>query len=158
MCASLEDAVLNWLLARLREPSSWRGIVWLLTVFGLAIKPGQAEAIVTAGMALAGLLGVFLSDETRSSAVGHDSTGPAGNFAASGADSVRADLPDIDLVGKPLGNANRNTSVDAGLDHQRVGSTRPGDRMRVPVSSEDSTRPYKSAADLGIGINCVWRY
>ena len=57
---------MRWLLRRLREPSTWRGLVWLATVAGLSLRPDQAEAIVTAGMALAGLLGVFLADETKS--------------------------------------------------------------------------------------------
>lgn len=56
---------MNWLLKRLREPSTWRGLVWLATVAGLSLRPEQAEAIVTAGMALAGLLGVFLPDEPK---------------------------------------------------------------------------------------------
>mgnify|MGYP001766454579 CR=1 FL=1 len=34
---------MNWILARLREPSSWRGIAWLLTAFGLSLSPDQAE-------------------------------------------------------------------------------------------------------------------
>jgi hypothetical protein len=54
---------MNWLIARLKEPSSIRGLVWLLTVAGISLRPDQVEAIVVAGMALAGLLGVFLSDE-----------------------------------------------------------------------------------------------
>lgn len=54
---------MSWLLQRLRETSTWRGLVWLATVAGLSLRPDQAEAIVTAGMALAGLLGVFLADE-----------------------------------------------------------------------------------------------
>ena len=56
---------MNWWLARLREPSTWRGLVWLATVAGLSLRPDQAEAIVTVGIALAGLLGVFLSDEPK---------------------------------------------------------------------------------------------
>ena len=56
---------MNWLLNRLREPSTWRGLVWLATVAGLSLRPDQAEAIVTGGIALAGLLGVFLSDEPK---------------------------------------------------------------------------------------------
>ena len=57
---------MKWLLRRFREPSTWRGLVWLATVAGLSLRPDQAEAIVTAGMALAGLLGVFLADEPKS--------------------------------------------------------------------------------------------
>jgi hypothetical protein len=54
---------MNWMLARLREPSTYRGLVWLATVAGLSLRPEQAEAIMAAGMALAGLLGVFLADD-----------------------------------------------------------------------------------------------
>lgn len=57
---------MNWLLNRLREASTWRGLVWLLTVSGVALRPDQVEAIVLAGMALAGLIGVFVRDEIRS--------------------------------------------------------------------------------------------
>lgn len=70
---------MKWLLARLREPSTWRGIVWLATVAGLSLRPDQAEAIVAVGMALAGLLGVFLADEPK---------------------NVNIELPPIDLQGR----------------------------------------------------------
>lgn len=56
---------MNWIMRRLREPSTWRGLVWLATMAGLSLRPDQAEAIVAAGMALAGLLGVFLADEPK---------------------------------------------------------------------------------------------
>ena len=54
---------MKWLIARLCEPSTWRGLVWLATVAGLTLSPQQAEAIITAGMALAGLLGVLLPEK-----------------------------------------------------------------------------------------------
>jgi hypothetical protein len=57
---------MTWLLNRLREASTWRGLVWLLTVSGVALRPDQVEAIVLAGMAIAGLMGVFLKDDIRS--------------------------------------------------------------------------------------------
>jgi hypothetical protein len=71
---------MKWLLARLKEPSTWRGLVWILTVCGVLLTPEQTEAIVLAGMALAGLLGVFLADEPK---------------------TVKVELPPIDLVGTP---------------------------------------------------------
>lgn len=71
---------MNWLVKRLREASTWRGLVWLAAVAGLALRPEQAEAIVTVGMAIAGLLGVFLSDEPT---------------------NVHIELPPVDLVGRP---------------------------------------------------------
>ena len=133
---------MNWVLARLREPSSWRGIVWLLTVFGLALKPDQAEAIVTAGMALAGLLGVFLSDD-RPHSVERDAVGCGGDSAASGADRVRDDLPELELVGKPMGAADRGSEADSGHHHQRVVPGGTADELRVPP--ERSPGPYQSA-------------
>lgn len=55
----------TWMIAQLKQPSTWRGLVWILTVFGVLLTPEQTEAIVLAGMALAGLLGVFLNDAPR---------------------------------------------------------------------------------------------
>ena len=53
---------LSYLLDRAREPSSWRGVVWLLAAGGVSLSPDQSTAIVTAGAALAGLIGVFTRD------------------------------------------------------------------------------------------------
>ena len=55
---------MNWLIARLGESSTWRGFIWLLTFAGLTLKPEQSEAIIAAGIALAGLLGVFLKEKS----------------------------------------------------------------------------------------------
>ncbi len=43
----------------LGEASTWRGIIFVLTAVGVQLEPEQQTAIITAGMALAGLLGVF---------------------------------------------------------------------------------------------------
>jgi hypothetical protein len=45
-----------------KQPSTWRGAVFLLSAFGIVIEPAQQEAIVSLGMALAGFIGVFVSD------------------------------------------------------------------------------------------------
>ena len=52
---------LNW-RSLLTEPSTWRGLVWLLTAAGLAVSPDQQAAIAAAGMAIAGAIGAFLPD------------------------------------------------------------------------------------------------
>lgn len=83
---------MNWMLARLREASTWRGLVWLLTVAGIALKPEQTEAVIAFGMAAAGLLGVFLKDPTRN---------PEERTRAT-------DLPPIDLQGR----SNNTVSTD----------------------------------------------
>jgi hypothetical protein len=46
--------MLAYLAARAGEPSTWRGFVWLLTSFGVAVRPEHAAAIVAVGMAIAG--------------------------------------------------------------------------------------------------------
>lgn len=58
----MKEEIINFLLERLKEPSTWRGIIWLITAFGFALDPDQREAIVTTGMSLVGLIGVFTSE------------------------------------------------------------------------------------------------
>jgi len=41
------------------EASTWRGLIFVLTAVGVQLDPQQQTAIITAGMALAGLVGVF---------------------------------------------------------------------------------------------------
>jgi predicted anti-sigma-YlaC factor YlaD len=54
----------EFMLARLKEPSSWRGAIWVLTAFGLiALKGEQAEAIIAFGMAMAGGVSVVTPDK-----------------------------------------------------------------------------------------------
>ena len=55
----------TYLLARLSEPSTWRGIIALLTAAGLTLDPDEAVAIVTAGVAVIGVIGAFLPDDLQ---------------------------------------------------------------------------------------------
>lgn len=50
---------MNYLLERLTENSTWRGIIMLLTAVGVQLDPAQANAIVAAGLALVGIINVF---------------------------------------------------------------------------------------------------
>lgn len=52
----------SFLLARIREASTWRGIVLFLTAAGVPIAPAAADAVIAAGLAIAGLIGVFMPD------------------------------------------------------------------------------------------------
>jgi len=137
---------MNWFLNQFRQASTWRGVVWLLTVFGLSLRPDQAEAIVMAGMALAGLLGVFLSDE-RSASVERATVGGTGDSAAPGTDSSNADLPAIELVGKPMGTSSRAGSAGACGDDHRPIPRCPADELResISVPPESAPRSYSSA-------------
>lgn len=53
----------SYLFDRIREPSTWRGIILLLTAIGVPVAPQLAEAIVTAGLGMAGLIGVMTPDK-----------------------------------------------------------------------------------------------
>ena len=52
----------NYILDRVKEPSTWRGAILFLTAIGVPIAPAMTEAIVTAGLGLAGLIGMLTSD------------------------------------------------------------------------------------------------
>ena len=53
----------TYLLARLKEPSTWRGIILIMTSAGVGIEPAMADAIIGAGIGLAGLVGVVTADK-----------------------------------------------------------------------------------------------
>ena len=53
----------SYLLARAKEPSSWRGLIFMLTAIGIPVAPQLAEAVVTVGLGLAGLVGVIAPDK-----------------------------------------------------------------------------------------------
>lgn len=50
---------LYWLLDRLSENSTWRGIVLALAAFGITISPENAAKITAAGFAIVGLINIF---------------------------------------------------------------------------------------------------
>jgi hypothetical protein len=53
----------DFILARGKEASTWRGIVALLTAAGVALSPEQADAVVALGLAVIGAIGVFTADK-----------------------------------------------------------------------------------------------
>ena len=59
------NAALAYVLARLGEPSTYRGIFALLTALGIALKPEQAAAITSVGLALIGAVNVFKKDAVK---------------------------------------------------------------------------------------------
>lgn len=52
-----------YILDRAKEPSTWRGIILVLTAVGIPVAPALSEAIVTFGLGLAGLVGVVTADK-----------------------------------------------------------------------------------------------
>ncbi len=53
----------DFLLARAKERSTWLGIISLATALGLTLSDVQGEAVVAAGMSLAGVIAVFTADK-----------------------------------------------------------------------------------------------
>lgn len=63
--SELRDSPLQWVTDRLREPSSWRGLIWFATAAGLSLSPEAWDQIMIFGMATAGLLGFILRDKQQ---------------------------------------------------------------------------------------------
>lgn len=49
----------------INEPSTWRGIVYLLMALGINISPELQGAIVTAGLSVAAAIGIFVKDTEK---------------------------------------------------------------------------------------------
>lgn len=54
---------MKYLIERAGEASTWRGAFFLLTAIGVTVRPDMQEAIVSAGMAVAGLVGLITRDK-----------------------------------------------------------------------------------------------
>lgn len=52
-----------YLLGRIKEPSTWRGIAMLATVAGC--PAGTVDATLQLGLAIVGVIGVFAPDKKR---------------------------------------------------------------------------------------------
>jgi hypothetical protein len=52
----------DWIINRLKEPSTWRGIFAMLAAAGIAISPDLQGHITTAGLALIGLINFIKKD------------------------------------------------------------------------------------------------
>jgi hypothetical protein len=51
--------IVSWIVDRLSERSTWLGLISLATAVGISVSPGQIEAVISAGMAAAGLVAAF---------------------------------------------------------------------------------------------------
>lgn len=56
------DMLKLYVVNRAKEASTWRGVIMLLTAVGLKITPEMADAIISVGIAVAGLVGILLPD------------------------------------------------------------------------------------------------
>ncbi|MBF0212295.1 MAG: hypothetical protein HQM00_01885 [Magnetococcales bacterium] len=55
----------QYLVQRAKEPSTWRGVVMLLTAAGVSVSPETMEYIVAAGTGLSGLIGMLTGDGAK---------------------------------------------------------------------------------------------
>ena len=53
----------SYLLERIKEPSTWRGLTLLLTALGIPLATGVADAVIAVGLAVAGLIGSVMPDK-----------------------------------------------------------------------------------------------
>jgi hypothetical protein len=58
--------MLNWIIARLMEPTSYAGIGMVLAAVGVAVSPELAQHIQTLGLGIGGLLAFFLKERGAS--------------------------------------------------------------------------------------------
>jgi hypothetical protein len=53
----------TWILARLSEPSTYRGIIAIAASAGIVVQPNLATQIASAGIALAGLIEIIRKEK-----------------------------------------------------------------------------------------------
>lgn len=53
----------DYIIERLKEASTWRGIVLVLTSFGLQVSPEQSAAIISVGLGIAGAIGALMPNK-----------------------------------------------------------------------------------------------
>lgn len=56
---------MKYLIERLAEASTWRGITMVATAFGITVAPELLPAIVSAGTGVAGLIGILFKDKLK---------------------------------------------------------------------------------------------
>ena len=56
---------MKYVIDRLKEPSSWRGLVMLTTAFGVTLNPDLVPSIVAVGTGLAGIIGFACKDKVE---------------------------------------------------------------------------------------------
>jgi uncharacterized membrane protein HdeD (DUF308 family) len=64
--------MLQYLLARAKEPSSYAGLAILLSAAGVSVAPGEWQAIVGALTAIAGLLAILFPEPGATAASAAD--------------------------------------------------------------------------------------
>ena len=66
--------MLQVLISRLKEPSTYAGVSSLLALFGVNISDSKMQSISQALAALAGVAAIFLSEKAKTNATGTQPT------------------------------------------------------------------------------------
>lgn len=56
---------IKYILDRLDEPSTWKGIIALLATFGVSIHPELAQAIITAAVSVVGVIEILVNEKAK---------------------------------------------------------------------------------------------
>jgi hypothetical protein len=56
---------MKYILERLSEPSTWRGLISVLTALGVKLRPDLTEAIISAGLGAMGVINVVRKEQTN---------------------------------------------------------------------------------------------
>jgi hypothetical protein len=59
----LKGTAMHYILERLSEPSTWRGMVLLLTAFGVQLEPELQTHIIATGLGLVGVINVMRKEK-----------------------------------------------------------------------------------------------
>lgn len=54
---------LQYIVERMKEPSTWRGLIAIATLAGYAISPEQVELIISTGVGLYGCINIFRKEK-----------------------------------------------------------------------------------------------
>lgn len=54
---------MDFLIARLKEPSTWRGIVAIAAILGVNISPEMQQGIIGVAVALLGVIEIFRAEK-----------------------------------------------------------------------------------------------
>lgn len=55
--------MIEWIIARLKEPTTWIGLISFVTAAGVQLAPEMQDSIVTAGVAIGGTLAIVLREK-----------------------------------------------------------------------------------------------
>lgn len=54
----MKNLIKQFVLERAKEPTTWRGLSFFLTAVGIYIDPAMYQLITTAGLSVAGIIGM----------------------------------------------------------------------------------------------------